>query len=265
MAFLFVDRITHIERGRIARGLFTVPPGVREWPLFLLTEAVGQLASWLAMAEVDFHYRPVAALAGEVVALGEAAADDVIHLEVHAEPMERKAVLYSGSAAAGGRSLVEMHRCVGPLLPMEDFDDPGAVRARFARLCGEGEASRFEPVVPPAFEVVARDERSVRVALNVPASADLFAEHFPRRPVYPATLFLDRQIHVARHLLGGSGWRVTRVSHVKVGAFVSPGDRLEVEARILAASEGATTIAVTGWRAGVRVSRARMEFAHSSV
>lgn len=260
MAFLFVDRITHLERGRTARGLFTVPTRVAEWPLFLLTEAVGQLAGWLAMAEVDFRLRPVAALAGEVLAFGDAAPGDVVELEVHAGGTERNAMLYGGSASVAGRPLMEMRRCVGPFLPMEDFDDPALVRARFARLCGAGEVSTFEPVEPPALDVLSRDEKSIRVALTVPASADLFAEHFPRRPVYPATLFLDRQIHVTRHLLEGSHWRLRRVSHVKVGAFVSPGDELEIEAVILGATEGSATVALGGYRKGVRISRARMEF-----
>lgn len=259
MAFLFVDRITELEHGRFVRGYFDIPSQVRQWPLFLLAEGVGQLASWPAMADAEFRFRPVAALAGEVRVLGEARPGERVDLEVHYQGVERNAVLYGGSAAVGDRPLIEMHRCVGPLLPMEDFDDPAAVRARFERLCAGGENFAYEEFEAPDLDILARDATSLRAGLSVPASAAFFAEHFPRRPVYPATLFLDRQIHVAQRLLGEGGWRVRRVTHVKIAAFVFPGDRLEVEA-VAKFGEGSATIAMTGFREGARVSRARMEF-----
>lgn len=261
MAFLFVDRITHLERGRAARGYFQIPAGVREWPLFLLAEGVGQLASWPAMADTEFRFRPVAALAGEVLVTGSAAPGDLVDLEVHFQGVERNAVLYGGSASVAGRTLIEMRRCVGPLLPMEDFDDPAAARARFERLCAAGENASYQEVEPPVLEILAQDRASIRAGLTVPSSAAFFAEHFPRRPVYPATLFLDRQIHVAQRMLGGGEWKVRRVSHVKIAAFVFPGERLEVEA-LAQFGDGTATVALTGFRAGVRVSRARMEFQH---
>lgn len=261
MSFLFVDEITELERGRSARGYFRIPMGMPDWPLFLLCEAVGQLASWVAMAEVDFLQRPVAALAGEVLVFAEAKPGDTVDLAVHVDGTERNAVLYGGSAATAGRSLIEMNRCVGPFLPMADFDDPDAVRARFERLCRPGGApAPFEPVALPVLEVITRSEGSIRVGMQVPSSAPLFAEHFPRRAVYPATLLLDRQIHAARILLGGDDWNVKRASHVKIGAFVFPGEKLEFEATVMATGEGTATLSLTGYRGTTRVSRVRMEF-----
>ena len=63
-AFSFVDRIReYTRRGSHARGFFTIPDGLDAFPSCLVAEAVGQLASWVAMDHIDFRGRPVAALA----------------------------------------------------------------------------------------------------------------------------------------------------------------------------------------------------------
>ena len=43
--------------------------------------------------------------------------------------------------------------------------------------------------------------KSLRANLNVPREATFFADHFPRNPVFPATLLLDAQIRVAAELV----------------------------------------------------------------
>ena len=63
-SFSFVDRITRREGGRV-EGHFAVPLGAH-FPASLMAEAVGQLAAWSAMGQLDFMYRPVAGLANAV-------------------------------------------------------------------------------------------------------------------------------------------------------------------------------------------------------
>ena len=59
-AFSFVDRIReYTRRGPHARGFFTIPDGLNAFPSCLVAEAVGQLASWVAMDHIDFRGRPV--------------------------------------------------------------------------------------------------------------------------------------------------------------------------------------------------------------
>lgn len=263
MAFQLVDRITQVEPGRAARGVFTVPANVREWPPFLLAEAVGQLAAWSTMAQLDFRLRPVAALAGEVLIGAEVSGGDIVDLSVRIDSIERGGVLYGGEARVGGREALVMRRCVGPLLAMEDFDDPEAARARFAALCEGGGTGAAVVVSAPRFEVLEEiaGER-LRAGLDVPLDAPFFADHFPRRPVYPATILLDAEICIGQKLLGhpAQHWCVTRVTHVKISAFTTPGERLEVEAALVSRSGDEAKLQLTGYRAGTRVSRARMEF-----
>jgi hypothetical protein len=246
-----------------------VPASVPECPPFLLAEAVGQLAAWATMAHLDFRARPVAALAGEVIVGADALGGDLVDLTVHIDGIERGGAVYGGSATAHGRDLLVMKRCVGPLLPMADFDDPEAVRDRLRLLCDRGLGpGGLVPVAPPAVAVLEEEPgQRLRVSLQVPLEAPFFAEHFPRRPVYPATILLDAKIRVARQMLGEQArrWRVRRVTHVKISAFTSPGEVLEVEAVRVGGAGDEATVQLTGLRAGVRVSRARMEFQSHAV
>ena len=61
-SFSFVDRITRRDGGRV-EGHYTLPLGVH-FPASLMAEAVGQLAAWSSMAQLDFACRPVAGLVG---------------------------------------------------------------------------------------------------------------------------------------------------------------------------------------------------------
>ncbi len=69
------------------------------------------------------------------------------------------------------------------------------------------------------------------------AGARSFADHFPRRPVFPATLLLDAQMRAggdarARRLVGHAGAsRRSRMTHVKMRSFIAPGQHVELERR----------------------------------
>jgi 3-hydroxymyristoyl/3-hydroxydecanoyl-(acyl carrier protein) dehydratase len=63
----------------------------------------------------------------------------------------------------------------------------------------------------------------------VPLCADFFADHFPRRPVYPATLLLDAMMRQASALAQDvmtQAVQVVRITHVKVRSFTEPGTDL---------------------------------------
>jgi len=55
-----------------------IPSELRDFPLALVGEAIGQLAAWAAMAAVDFGQRPVAGLAGCIDLLHEPRAGQVL-------------------------------------------------------------------------------------------------------------------------------------------------------------------------------------------
>jgi 3-hydroxymyristoyl/3-hydroxydecanoyl-(acyl carrier protein) dehydratase len=270
-AFSFVDRITALAAGTRAAGEFTIPRGVASFPACLVAEAVGQLAAWVAMAHVEFRARPVAGLAGETRFLGAAKPGECLDLEVEIERCDDEAVAYGGRARVAGAAVLELERCLGPMLPLGEFDSPEAVAARFAVLRdGGAPGGAFGGVPALALRVIERQPgERVRAALQVPTAAPFFADHFPRRPVLPGTLLLDAQIGLALDLARDLPPPATplapaRVLDVKIRSFTAPGQELELEARLASRASGADA-SLSARAGGKLIASARLELAPQEV
>ena len=257
-AFSFVDRITEFEAGKRARAEFAVPGHIASFPSCLVAEAVGQLAAWVAMDKVSFRGRPVAALANETRFHGDVRPGHTLELGVEIESCDDDAVAYAGWARVNGALVIELQDCLGPMLPVEEFDSPTALAERLALLRGAGAApGRFHGVVSP--RIVAGDGvsgESLSATVHVPASAPFFADHFPRRPVFPATLLLDAQIGMAMQL-AAPGHVPARITHVKMRSFIAPGDVLQIDAK--RAPAVANRILLSAHNNGKTVATARLE------
>jgi len=272
-AFSFVDRIADLEPGARARATFAVPGGIDAFPACLVAEAVGQLAAWVAMSKIDFRGRPVAALATETIFHEEVAPGSQLELNVEIEALDDDAVAYSGFARVDGAQVIELRHCLGPMLPVQDFDAPEALRERFRLLCTAGAPSgRFRGVDVPdliALEGIAR--KSARALLQVPESAPFFADHFPRRPVFPATLLLDSQIRLAmdfaRTAIGSAETTLSprRMTHVKMRSFIAPGQAVELGAELGAADGLSGTVRLSATTDGRTVATARLDVAPSEL
>jgi len=238
-AFSFVDRITAVDPGVQASARYAIPGHLPHFPASLVAEAIGQLAAWASMAALEFRRRPVAGLAGETVFRGGAAPGDALDLAVEIETCAADAVAYGGAARVGGRTVLELRHCVGPMLPMEEFDAPQAVRGDYEVLCGPGaQAGRMRAL--PECEVTVNERISGRAAtatLHVPAAAPFFGDHFPRKPVFPGTLLLDRLIElalgVASEAAPGGVPAPVRVSDVKMRTFIAPGQSVELKVELV--------------------------------
>lgn len=267
-AFSFVDRITDITPGIRARGLFAVPSDVAPFSSCLLAEAVGQLAAWVAMSHISFRGRPVAALANETLLTGDVAPGRTLHLAVEIEHCDDEAVAYSGFADVDGKRVITLNECLGPMLPLEEFDSPDAMRERFDLLCGPGAPpGRFRGVVPPRMvEGAGVPGKSVTATMVIPDSASFFADHFPRRPVFPATLLLDAQIRLALALAAGAKAEMkptpARMTHVKMRSFIAPGDVLDLGAEMTTPMNDAQRILLSARCNGKSIATARLELAH---
>ena len=237
-AFTFVDRITALVPGTSAKGTFHIPAGVEGFPSSLLAEATGQLAAWVAVSKLGFRLRPVAGIAHETVYHGTPKPGDTLETEIRIDSCEDDAVAYQGSARIDGTTVFELHDCVGPMLPLEDFDDPVAMRAFFATLCNEGaQPDRFRGVPSMALKPLEQEAgRFATAQLDVPLEAPFFYDHFPRRPVFPGTLLLDRMTTLASGVVaeavGGAHPVLRRVTDVKLRAFTDAGARLELRATV---------------------------------
>jgi 3-hydroxymyristoyl/3-hydroxydecanoyl-(acyl carrier protein) dehydratase len=237
-AFSFVDRITRLEPGVRAAGRYAIPAHLPRFPACLVAEAIGQLAAWGSMAKLGFRRRPVAGLAGETLFAGGAAPGEALDLAVEIDTCDEDAVAYGGAARVAGRTVLELRHCVGPMLAMEAFDAPEAVRGDFEVLCGPGAPpARLRTLPQCEVTVVEREPgRRATATLHVPASAPFFDDHFPRRPVFPGTLLLDRQIELALDLAREAGPGTVpapvQVSDVKMRAFIAPGQAVELRVEL---------------------------------
>ncbi|MEP6678596.1 MAG: hypothetical protein ABJB78_04810 [Betaproteobacteria bacterium] len=268
-AYSFVDRITELEPGKRACGEFAVPAHLAAFSSCLVAEAIGQLAAWVSMAHIDFRGRPVAALATETRFGADAVPGRMLALEVDIADCDDDTVAYGGSAYVGDERIVELVDCLGPMLPVADFDSPDALRERFAQLRGTGaQPGRFEGLRLPEASIVERvTGTSLRATLDVPAAAPFFHDHFPRRAVFPATLLLDTQIGLAIDLARGAPWRnggeprPVRVTNVKVRSFTLPGQKLELSVDLAAPVDGIAKAVLGARIAGRNVATARLELA----
>lgn len=258
-AFSFVDRITAFEAGTRARAEFAVPPQIASFPSCLVAEAVGQLAAWVAMQKVAFRGRPVAALANETRFHGEVRPGDRLELGVEIESCDDEAVAYAGWARVNGALVIELADCLGPMLPVEEFDSATAMAERFELLRGAGAMpGRFHGVVAPRIDAGATvPGESISASVQVPTTAAFFHDHFPRRPVFPATLLLDAQIGMAMQL-AAPGHVPARMTHVKMRSFIAPGDVLQIEAR-RAPGEAHRILLSAQAASGKTVATARLE------
>ncbi len=270
-AFSFVDRITELVPGAHARGWFAIPRDIVEFRPCLVAEAVGQLAAWVAMDKLDYRGRPVAALATETLFEGDAAPGDLLELDVDIEDCDDDVIAYGGWAKVNGRRVIELRHSLGPMLPVEEFDSPDALRERFALLRGRGApGSRFRGLPPLTVAVGRRVAgKSLQATLAVPEHAAFFGDHFPRRAVFPATLLLDAQMRLAVELANSIGdgpgvaaMTPSRMTNVKMRSFITPGQQVDLNVEMLTAetAEGGPARLALSANVGDRVvATARVE------
>jgi 3-hydroxymyristoyl/3-hydroxydecanoyl-(acyl carrier protein) dehydratase len=251
-AFSFVDRITAVHEGKRIRGRYTIPSGLHEFPLSLVGEAVGQLAAWAAMAAVGFEQRPVAGLAGRIELLRAPRAGQVLELAADLESVDADGVGYGGTAHADGEPVLGLKDCVGPMVPVADFDDPQTLRARFEQLCGAGAATG---AVPDLLQVELERNGGepgqwASANLQVPAEARLFSDHFPRRHVFPGSLLMHANLQLGAALAGElpppaqGKWVPATIQDMKLRSFIAPGTALRLEARVKQLAPDAARLAL---------------------
>jgi 3-hydroxymyristoyl/3-hydroxydecanoyl-(acyl carrier protein) dehydratase len=269
-AFSFVDRITAHEPGSRIRGGYVIPADLEAFPGSLVAEAVGQLAAWAAMAAAGFERRPVAGLAGRIELLAGIRPGQELELAAEMESVDEDAVAYRGTAQVNGTPVIRLEDCVGPMMPVEEFDDPRALRERFALLEGPGaEPGGFTGLPTLGLDPV-RDGAggATRAVLHVPAAAPFFADHFPRRPVFPGSLLMHLNLQLAAALAGelpppagGTGWALRIVRDMKLRTFIAPAETLDLEARLNERSDTILDISVETRRGRELVGSARLRFA----
>ena len=268
-AFSFVDRITSLEGDGWVHGSYQIPAGVNTFSSSLASEALGQLAAWASMSMVDFSHRPLAGIAGEVQVLQTPTPGQQLDLKVHLESVDADSVVYSGEASVSGTPVIRLSDCVGPMVPVVDFDDPAAVRERFELVRGKGaEPGGFQglPEMPLQTSSTSTGE-TLQATLQVPSSAPFFEDHFPRRAVFPGTLLIHANLQLAQELVSHlpppqhqKSWNLHTISGVKLRSFTSPGTALELKAETASVSANNLLVHITTRNSKRKICAATVEF-----
>jgi 3-hydroxyacyl-[acyl-carrier-protein] dehydratase len=80
--------------------------------------------------------------------------------------------------------------------------------------------------------------RWASATFQVPSEAPLFADHFPRRPVFPGSLLMHLNLQLGRVLANEmppparGRWVPATIQNMKPRSFISPGVTLQFEARL---------------------------------
>ena len=269
-AFSFVDRITEFEPGARARGAYR-DPGRRRRVSAVPRRRSRRAAGGVGRDGAHRLSRPAGRGARERDALPARRAPG---RRCSTSPSTSRAATTRRSPTAarrevGGARVIELDDCLGPMLPVAEFDDPEALAARFALLRGEARrraasaACRCRRSCAPA---ACRASRR-RGTLAVPADAPFFGDHFPRRPVFPATLLLDAQIGLALAVaaesgrFGAGGAARARADDPREDALVhAAGPDAGADARSCArAATDTATFQLTAEADGKTVATARVE------
>jgi 3-hydroxymyristoyl/3-hydroxydecanoyl-(acyl carrier protein) dehydratase len=263
-AFSFVDRITSVHAGKQIRGRYTIPAALHDFPLSLVGEAVGQLAAWAAMTAVNFGQRPVAGLAGSIEMLHAPRPGQVLELAADVEYVDTESVEYRGTAHVDGTPVMRVLDCVGPMMPLADFDDPLKLRTRFDELCRNG-------AVPGAFSSLPQMTSTrtggsagqcVSATFQVPFEAPFFADHFPRRPVFPGSLLMHMNLELGAMLAteipppAKGRWVPGIIRDMKLRSFIPPGTTLRLEAKLKQHSLDQASLALETRAAGEVIATA---------
>jgi 3-hydroxymyristoyl/3-hydroxydecanoyl-(acyl carrier protein) dehydratase len=271
-AFSFVDQITDVDPGVRIRGRYAVPAALEDFPASLVAEATGQLAAWSAMAAIQFTHRPVAGIAGRIELLSDVPPGQVLELSAELESVDTETVGYAGTACVGSIPVLRLHDCVGPMVPVEEFDDPRSLRDRFDRLRASGTSpDTFTGLPPLNLEPIHTEPGAwARAVLHVPTEAPFFADHFPRRPVFPGTLLMHANLRTAAALADtvptgpGARWVARMVSDVKLRTFIAPGETLRLEAKRSEGSDHSLNVAVESRINQRLIGSAEVEFARET-
>lgn len=280
MRFLFVDRIIATDGDRIeGRRGFPASEPLRYESGFIapgaISEAIGQLASWLCLQRNDFSARPVFLFADAIHVEADVPVGSDVTLTANIANMDAETFVFSGQAMLNGRVVQRINNCSGYFMPLASLEDPTITRERFAALVSAA-GLQLEGAAGPAFpfdtlvdDVLAFEEqRSIRTCKVFAGDQPYYRDHFPRFPVTPIVM-LNEMIGEAAARLFGRGVQVRRINDIKIKSFVKPGDivetRLKAELPLLDTSLDGSRIAIINTTAeiikdGKRILRGRYEY-----
>jgi 3-hydroxymyristoyl/3-hydroxydecanoyl-(acyl carrier protein) dehydratase len=233
MRFLFVSRIHDIEENRIRGNVdFTVQEpwrrpgadGSLQISTSVVSEAIGQLVSWLSLRNNNFTARPVFLFASNINLDGYIPAPSTVELEAWITDGDQESFMFSGTAKVDGEVVVAITDCGGYFMPLAELEDPSVARKRFASLMSGDGSSIYSSIDSSIDSSTILKNRSTQVyggrqliddvknlelgravtAVKVMRQSEPFyADHFPRNPVTPIVVINEMIGEATRIMMEG--------------------------------------------------------------
>ncbi len=251
MRFLFVSRIQDITGEKI-KGQVDFSAGEpwrrtssenkTEISTSVVSEAVGQLVSWMALRDNKFTGRPVFLFASQIDLSGSIPAPGTVDLEAWISSRSEDSFIFSGTAKVGGKTVVEIKECGGYFMPLAELEDPEVTRKRFETLSAGGlpanpasDAFNFAGLVDQVLEV--DPGKSIKTARVMNSNEPFYPDHFPRFPVTPIVVINEMIAEATRRMMTKDASKQTiihpiAVQDLKIKSFIRPGDTAIIQSKV---------------------------------
>ena len=251
MRFLFVSKIQDITGQKIKGQVdFSAnepwrrisKQGQTEISTSVVSEAVGQLVSWMALRDNNFSGRPVFLFATQIDLSGSVPAPSVVDLEAWISDRSDDSFIFSGTAKVNGQTVVQIKDCGGYFMPLAEMEDPEVTRKRYETLCAEGlpanpgeEAFNFAGLVDEIKELEAG--KSIKTAKTLKTTEPFYPDHFPRHPVTPIVVINEMIAEATRRMMTKPGQEPAviqplGVMDLKIKSFIKPGDTAVILSKV---------------------------------
>ena len=251
MRFLFVSRIQDITGEKIKGQVDfsagepwrrTTSENKTEISTSVVSEAVGQLVSWMALRDNKFTGRPVFLFASQIDLSGSIPAPGTVDLEAWISNRSEDSFIFSGTAKVGGKTVVEIKECGGYFMPLAELEDPEVTRKRFETLSAGGlpanpasDAFNFAGLVDQVLEV--EPGKSIKTAKLMNTNEPFYPDHFPRFPVTPIVVINEMIAEATRRMMTKDASKPAiihpiAVQDLKIKSFIRPGDTAIIQSKV---------------------------------
>jgi 3-hydroxymyristoyl/3-hydroxydecanoyl-(acyl carrier protein) dehydratase len=274
MRFLFVDKITEQSESTVVGArLFAVeeplryisPGGSQRIAPGIVSEAIGQLASWKCIKDNDFSARPVFLFADKIKVFSDIAPGTYLDLKAEVHEVNSETLRFSGCALRNGEVVQEISECIGYFMPLAELEDPEVTRSRYLALTSGGltlqgtseSPFNFFNLIDDSPELIAG--KTITAKINLTEREPFYADHFPRMPVTPIVVLNELIGATTCVLYSGRKLRCLTprlIEGIKIKSFVRPGDQIEIKVTMNGeARQGAVETVAEIFKEGKRILR----------
>ena len=250
MRFLYVNRVTNSSGDEISglrhfdefEPLRSITAGNREKTFVapgVISEAIGQLASWLVLKQCDFSGRPVFMFADRIEFFREVPVGTCVDLKARIASRDNETMVFSGEALIEGQLVARITNCHCHMVPLEKMEDPLVTRARFVALTSTGEnyegGERF-PVEEAIRDLqLSPGKMGLTAKASFAADSFFYRDHFPREPVTPIVMINEVIGELTKRLCSEKNGRLLPrvVENIKIRNFVRAGESFDVKIDLL--------------------------------